>query len=441
MCSSDLDVPEVDTAEFRALDMPKKFAAGGVAGRLHYQDAGAVPQVVDPDQVDPNNPDQARILQQQQQRAAGTAAAPTPAPAPKPPGLAPTPPVDPNRITSTPLPAPTGVVPSEQPKERDFFDRAGDWYEKNQNWLLPAVSGIGKMLASPSPYLGVAIGQGLAEAAPTALAANFKQQGLDINMMDRLGKQVGILASDIALRGGPGMSPDLDRAQQAAMARYYRLSGVNYTPTLMDPAKVRERLASSPFAKLRYVDNPDLLYNGAMTPGLPAEEKQRLLKQASEAATRLADQGYGLDDSGTPIQFQNIQELLRNSLYGKALASGAGATAASGVPGGPQYITNLQENIKQAQLDYQRILEANNGNAQHPDARAAQQYVRSLQQQYAKALSPAAAPGRAHGGRTGYATDGAVDDLTEAQPMEDNVQLAQATPSDRKSTRLNSSHT
>ena len=156
------------------------------------------------------------------------------------------------------------------------------------------------------------------DLAPTALAANFKQQGLDINMMDRLGKQVGILASDIALRGGPGMAPDLDRAQQAAMARYYRLSGVNYTPSLMDPAKVREQLASSPFAKLRFADNPDLLYRAAQTPGLAPEQKQQFLKQASEAATRLADQGYGLDDSGTPIQFQNIQELLRNSLYGKA---------------------------------------------------------------------------------------------------------------------------
>ena len=171
------------------------------------------------------------------------------------------------------------------------------------------------------------------------------------------------------------MAPDLDRAQQAAMARYYRLSGVNYTPSLMDPAKVREQLASSPFAKLRFADNPDLLYRAAQTPGLAPEQKQQFLKQASEAATRLADQGYGLDDSGTPIQFQNIQELLRNSLYGKALASGAGATAASGVPGGPQYITNLQENIKQAQLDYQRILEANNGNAQHPDAQIGRAHV------------------------------------------------------------------
>jgi hypothetical protein len=420
------DVPEVDTAEFRPLELSKRFATGGIAGRLHYQDAGAVPQVIDPDRVDPNDPDQVRILQQQQQRAMETPT--TPAPAPKPTGLVTPPANDPNRITSTPLPPLSpGVAPTEQPKERDFFDRAGDWYERNQNWLLPAVSGIGKMLSSPSPYLGVAIGQGLAEAAPTMLAANFKQQGLDINMMDRLGKQVGILASDIALRGGPGMSPDLDRAQQAAMARYYRLSGVNYTPTLMDPAKVREQLASSPFAKLRFADNPDLLYRAAqMTPGLPPEQKQQLLKQASEAAARLADQGFGLGENGQPIYFPNLNEALRNSLYGKAVASTSGSTAGAGVPGGAQFLMNLQKNIDQAQQDYERLMGINNNNAQHPDVLEAQRKVQELRREYTKALSPTV--GRAHGGRAGYATDGVVDDLTEAQLMEDNVQLAQATP-------------
>jgi hypothetical protein len=76
-----------------------------------------------------------------------------------------------------PVGAPGGS--SKPPEDRDFFDRAGDWAGRNQNWLLPAVSGIGKMLASPSPYLGVAIGQGLAEGAQTGLGASFKQQSLD----------------------------------------------------------------------------------------------------------------------------------------------------------------------------------------------------------------------------------------------------------------------
>jgi len=46
--------------------------------------------------------------------------------------------------------------------------------------VLPLASGIGKMLASPSPYLGVAIGQGLGEAAQMYPMMSFKQQGLDL---------------------------------------------------------------------------------------------------------------------------------------------------------------------------------------------------------------------------------------------------------------------
>jgi len=419
----------VDTSEFRSLELPKKFQSGGLVGRHSYP-TGGVAQVIDPDAVDPNNPDQVRILREQIQRAQGLSPAPTPAPAPTP---TPAPSVDQVRtggdrdLAGYNPPVPTGVAATPAAPQRDFLDRAGDWYDRNQNWVLPLVSGVGKMLASPSPFLGVAIGQGIAEAAPTALAANFKQQGLDISMMDRLGKQIGVLASDIALRGGPGMDPTLDKAQQAAMARYYRLSGVNYSPSLMDPTKVREQLASSPFAKLRFADNPDLLYRAAQTPGLPPEQKQQFLGQASEAAKRLADQGYGIDNDGQPVYFQNLNEALRNSLYGKAVASTAGSTAGAGVPGGPQYIANLEANIKVAQQEYQRALGLNNNNAQHPDVLAAQRRVQELQRDLQKALSPAV--GRAYGGRTGYALDGAVDDAPESDTTYDNVQLAQATPS------------
>jgi hypothetical protein len=417
-------------SEDKNFEMPdpfNHFAAGGLVGRHGYEGGGAPVRVIDPDQVDPNNPEQVEILKAQIQRAAGAPPAAQPAPTPAPTGVV-TPPGanDPNRITTTPLPAPSGVAPPP-PKDRDFFDRAGDWYDRNQNWVMPVVSGIGKMLASPSPYLGVAIGQGLSEAAPQALAASFKQQGLDINMMDRVGKQIGMMASDVALRGGPGMSPDMDKALQAAMARYYRLSGVDYTPTLADPAKAREQLASSPFAKLRFADNPDLLYRASQTPGLPAEQKAQFLAQASEAAKRLADQGYGLDDAGVPVPFANLNELLRNSLYGKAVASTSGSTAGAGVPGGPAYIANIEANLKVAQNDYTRALGAAGNNTQDPAVLDAQRRVLELQQALRAAVSPTAT-GRAHGGRTGYATDGAVDDMTEAQPVDDNVQLAQATP-------------
>jgi hypothetical protein len=408
-------VPEDDSFEIR--DPFDRFAAGGLVGRHGYQTGG--------------NPADDLVLGLS---AADLQSLPNRSPGPLPPRST-TPPastgvVTPpaagaqNSITTAPLPPPkdSAAPPS---KDRDFFDRAGDWYDKNQNWVLPAVSGIGKMLASPSPYLGVAIGQGLAEAAPNAMAANFKQQGLDINMMDRVGKQIGMMASDVALRGGPGMSPDMDKALQAAMSRYYRLSGVDYTPTLVDPAKAREQLASSPFAKLRFADNPDLLYRASQTPGLAPEQKAQFLAQASEATKRLADQGYGLDDAGVPIPFANLNELLRNSLYGKAVASTSGSTAGAGAPGGSEFRANIQANLSVAQTEYERTLAQHNNNAQHPEVLAAQARVQELQRDLQKGLSPSV--GRAYGGRAGYQTAGAVEDMTEAQPVED-IQLAQATP-------------
>jgi hypothetical protein len=420
-------LPLIDTGDDfempERFEMPDRFAAGGLVPRHGYQ-AGGGPSaddlVLGLSEAD---------LQSRSDLSPGPlpprpAARATPAPAAT--GVV-TPPAAPaaqNSVTTTPLPPPKDPA-TPSPKDRDFLDRAGDWYDRNQNWVLPAVSGIGKMLASPSPYLGVAIGQGLAEAAPNAMAANFKQQGLDINMMDRVGKQIGMMASDVALRGGPGMSPDMDKALQAAMTRYYRLSGVDYTPTLVDPAKAREQLASSPFAKLRFADNPDLLYRASQTPGLAPEQKAQFLAQASEATKRLADQGYGLDDAGVPIPFANLNELLRNSLYGKAVASTSGSTAGAGAPGGSEFRANIQANLSVAQTEYQRTLAQHNNNAQHPEVLAAQARVQELQRDLQKGLSPTV--GRAYGGRAGYALDGAVEDMTEAQPVED-IQLAQATP-------------
>lgn len=42
---------------------------------------------------------------------------------------------------------------------------AGDWFSKNQNWLVPVLSGLGTMASSPSRYLGSAVLQGLGGGA------------------------------------------------------------------------------------------------------------------------------------------------------------------------------------------------------------------------------------------------------------------------------------
>lgn len=185
------DIESEDLIPFKeedAFEQFNRFASGGLVPRRGYEGGGDV--VFPPDQSQgPPLPRDATTAESIEADRIATAAAnarrrePPPArsSAPAPTGVV-TPPAanDPNSIITTPLPPPSGAAPPPT-KDRDFFDRAGDWYEKNQNWVMPVVSGIGKMLASPSPYLGVAIGQGLAEAAPNAMAANFKQQGLDIS--------------------------------------------------------------------------------------------------------------------------------------------------------------------------------------------------------------------------------------------------------------------
>lgn len=133
-------------------------------------------------------------------------------------GGAPTPPSVPLAPSGTPNP----LSLANEPKlaERNFFDRAGDWLGNNQSWLLPAVGGIGKMLASRSPYFLNAAGEGLAEAAQTGLGASFKQQGLDIQQQTAdiaAARQLYGVYSDLGMRiansqGVPGV--DLDPLQK-----------------------------------------------------------------------------------------------------------------------------------------------------------------------------------------------------------------------------------
>ena len=418
-----------DDENFEMPDRFNRFASGGLVPRNGYSTRGEV-NAIDPDTVDPTVPAQVALLKAQIQRAAGAPPAPQSTPTPPPGGVAS---ADSQRtegdldLVGHNRPA-TGVAPPPQSTpdpDRNFFDRAGDWYGRNQNWVLPLAGGIGKMFASRSPYFLNAAGEGLAEGASTALGAAQKQQGLDINMMDRLGKQVGVLASDIALRGGPGMSPELDKAQQAAMARYYRLSGVNYTPELMDPAKVRAQMAASPFARLREMDNPEGLYRSAQTPGLSGEQKQAYMDRAVQATQRLLSQGFGVAADGSKVEFPDIHEAFRASEYGRALVQAAAATAGGGVPGGPNFNVNLEINIKQAEQDVSAAMAANNGNLQAGAVRQAQQRLANLKEQKQQALPPTVP--RAYGGRTGYQDAGAVVDMPEAQPVDD-IQLAQAMP-------------
>lgn len=62
-----------------------------------------------------------------------------------------------------PAPGVSGM-PAARPEKADEGSK-GSWFSRNQDWLVPLLTGVGTMAASPSRYLGSAIAQGLAGAA------------------------------------------------------------------------------------------------------------------------------------------------------------------------------------------------------------------------------------------------------------------------------------
>jgi hypothetical protein len=64
-----------------------------------------------------------------------------------------------------PQPAPVvGGMPAARPEKADEGS-GGSWFSRNQDWLVPLLTGVGTMAASPSRFMGSALAQGLAGAA------------------------------------------------------------------------------------------------------------------------------------------------------------------------------------------------------------------------------------------------------------------------------------
>lgn len=67
--------------------------------------------------------------------------------------------------TGTTIAAPAAAPQGRQQRPLGYPLRDANWMERNQDWVLPAVTGIGSMLASRDPTLLGAIGEGLVGAA------------------------------------------------------------------------------------------------------------------------------------------------------------------------------------------------------------------------------------------------------------------------------------
>jgi hypothetical protein len=353
--------PFVDTNDdfemFSDFEMPVRFAAGGLVPRRGYEDGG-VPGAAPPSEEtsetiwdrlnrtvpvnlataprsvsstpappaaagDPLDELATDALRRERQEASAPPPSTTPAAPPqRPPAVAP-------QVASATTPAATTpgvapplksveVTPSKQedapkPGDRDFFDRAGDWAGRNQNWLLPAVSGIGKMLASPSPYLGVAIGQGLAEGAQTGLGASFKQQGLDVNQQQadvssarelyRLRTETGTKLGELIANRAPADQLEPLQKQYDILGQYIsRLLG-RYVKS---PGEAQDLLGGAPAAGAPAAGAPaaGAPAAGAPTAGAPAAGAPVVGAPASDVPDWARPAGI------TPEQQQEIARII-----------------------------------------------------------------------------------------------------------------------------------
>jgi hypothetical protein len=97
----------------------------------------------------------------------------------------------PNVVASAPVSqnvqqAGLGAVPTPSPAlEKPDEGSKGSWFSRNQDWLVPLLTGVGTMAASPSRYLGAALLQGVGGAAATYGQREFKERELNLTERQR----------------------------------------------------------------------------------------------------------------------------------------------------------------------------------------------------------------------------------------------------------------
>jgi hypothetical protein len=145
----------------------------------------------------------------------GRGGGPAMAPAPASGGLAGAP-------ATSAMPAP----PQQQAAPRDFLDRAGDWFDRNERYIVPALSFLGNMLSSPSRTLAGSIGSGLAgvaEALPVQQRLGQGQQQIDIARNSQL---IGLYNQLKAMVASQIRSSPTKQADPDTLAQMNRLAGM-----------------------------------------------------------------------------------------------------------------------------------------------------------------------------------------------------------------------
>jgi hypothetical protein len=212
-------------------------------------------------------------------------------------GLIPMPP------TGTAPTAPTGIAPTQ-----------GNFVSRNQDWLVPLLSGLGTMASSPSRYLGAALLQGVGGAA--GAYENVQNQQIKRAQEEAVTRLRNVEAARNAIFNAPGpnalttnpngkvvlkpyspgipvytgentQSPNVGPAniQPPAIASIPKIPGVNYT------GATRTAAQSDNFTPTRY-DEDKLLSADYQKTVLHAEQSAQDNKQSTqELVAQLANTG------------------------------------------------------------------------------------------------------------------------------------------------------
>jgi hypothetical protein len=463
-----------DVEELPEDDILPKFehfdrARGGLVPRNGYQ-VGGIPQSIDPDSVGlvpPQTPDdpavdpaKLAIMREQQQRAGvappdvvhNTTLANQP-----PPTERPITPRD-NRTEgdrdmngyNPPAPQP-GLGPTQPADDRSFFQRAGDWYDKNQNWVLPLVSGIGSTFASRSPYLLNAVGEGLASGADKALSASFKQQQLGQSQQrvnvetaqaiqnqiwEAQAQRINVLKNDSKADVTP-----YNNIIERLTRKLYDLYGVPGEGLKMSTPQ----RSSGVFGQLHPSQDIGFMYQ--QLGGAPPEERARISRQIAEVQQKIVEgKPLMLPDGSAFYPDENFKKALEaeaSRLHVQASAPAGGLGSAERDNINTQLVTlqqdrnairtRLQEAASGNQAVLQKIAEVQQSGADPTAAGLPPQIVRMIQQirsiyNQESALreqlqsgqgTPPRRPGqtRAYGGRAGYQYGGGPLDPRDPEAL------------------------
>lgn len=123
-------------------------------------------------------------------------------------------------------PQTAGLAPKDPP---DLMDRVGGWFDRNERYIVPALSFLGNMLASPSRTLAGSIGSGMvgaAQALPQQQQIGQGQQRIDIAQRGQWMSQWAQLKQIISGQIASSPSGKADPALVAQMNRLGALIGM-----------------------------------------------------------------------------------------------------------------------------------------------------------------------------------------------------------------------